>query len=292
MGLSIPEIPSHPIDGEHTWHLEAWYDLVLVSEDVPLLIADDSPHDPDFENSRNRLRRAGPDVAGREREKSVTAVLINRRGFDLEVSPGEAAREVVAVVDLRSALVTWHVGLACRRPLGQPGVDATRAEERTADGGCPGGNAAPSWREKECVVGGRGGDGNPVAADQARRHPRPDEFYCRLSTHRCRIWERSSTSSEWNRLRHGSGDREERQRLRTKANICACPAARAIVLDESTPSSDGARDIRPRAGAVISHPAECAQAIVCLDPERAQGEPGTHVVLGFRCPSLQRVGQR
>src|SRR5437868_206785 len=292
MGLSIPEIPSHAVDGEHARHLEAWHELILVSEDVSLLIADDSPHDSDFENSRNCLRRARPDVAGSEREKSVAAVLINRRGFDLEVSPREAAREVVAVVDLRSALVPWDVGLACRRPLGQPGVEAEPAEEWTADGGCPGGNAASSWREKECVVRVRRGDRNPIAADQARRDPGPDEFYCRLSTHRCRIWERSSTTSEWNRLRHGSGDREERQRLRTKANICARPAAKTIVLDVSAQRSDGARDIRPRAGAVISHPPECAQAFVCLDSERAQGEPGTHVVLGFRCPSLQCIGQR
>src|SRR2546421_2416131 len=135
MGLSIPEIPSHAVDGEHARHLEAWYDLILVSEDVSLLIADDSPHDPDFENSRNCLRRAGPDVAGSERENSVAAVLIDRSSFKLEVSPGEAAREVVAVVDLRPALVPWHVRLACRRPLGQPGVDAKPVEERTADGG-------------------------------------------------------------------------------------------------------------------------------------------------------------
>src|SRR6476469_516971 len=137
MGLSIPEIPSHPVDSEHARHVEAGHDLVGIRKNVPLLIGDHRSHDADLEQGREGLCDFGQDIARRCWKVSMRAVLVDTGEAQLEIPSRKRPRKSVGVVDLGTALILWRVATQ-RRPAGEPRIDSKSAANWTAYGAGPG----------------------------------------------------------------------------------------------------------------------------------------------------------
>src|SRR5258705_887067 len=105
MSLSIPEFPSNAVDGEHPRHLEAGNHVILISENLPLLVADHRPETSDLELGGQCLRRHRPEISAGEWKDVMPPILVDDGGADVQVAPRKPLAEVIRVVDLGAALV-------------------------------------------------------------------------------------------------------------------------------------------------------------------------------------------
>src|SRR3954471_9945187 len=287
MGLSIPEIPSDAVDSEHPGHLEAGHDVVLISENIALLVADYRAHDPNLEQRGNRLGRFRPNIGVGGRKRYVRAVLVDARDAELEVAPRESAREGAPVADLGATLIFGCVGVF-RRPMLEPGVDSEAAANRTANRSRP--RRQDSWRcgKKKGVVGDGRETSGSVCPNVAAREPWTEEPQRGFTSHGSRA--RHPTTGAGSRDR--AGNREERQRLGAQPDVGVGERAKSVVLHLAAYHSNWADQVSARAGGVVVTRRDRPETVLELHSERAQRVPTCYVVLCFGGGALESVADR
>src|SRR5687768_272025 len=187
--LSIPELPANAVDREHPRHLEPRYDLVRIRQDIALLIADDRPHDPNFQQRRKCFCRQYFDIGSAKRKKISTAVFVNSGESQLEVSRRKPARKRAREVDLRAALELWPIRYL-RLPSRDERIDPETPCKRSSDRADDPVRSAERDRLKCCVIDYRRRHQRVVQSHSAKRDPRAEKLDADFPSRRAAARER------------------------------------------------------------------------------------------------------